>query len=134
MGIYPAPPSLLTFVTQPLMAGVIAGGCFLFVAIILSVVTACVMNHRRQQRLRKRRDGKGNSLTYKNWLWCGCRCLFHPLSVKVIKNFKCDFCLIGINTCRRTGPLQIAFDFFIQYAYLHFVRQPRKEKKTTTLK
>ncbi|XP_053480879.1 uncharacterized protein igsf9b [Ictalurus furcatus] len=56
MEVYPAPPSLLTFVTQPLMAGVIAGVCFLFLAIILSVVTARVMNQRRKQRRRKRRD------------------------------------------------------------------------------
>ncbi|XP_060738290.1 uncharacterized protein igsf9b isoform X3 [Tachysurus vachellii] len=56
MEIYPAPPSLLAFVAQPLMAGVIAGGCFLFVAIVFSVATACIMNHRREQRLRKRRD------------------------------------------------------------------------------
>ncbi|KAF4072182.1 hypothetical protein AMELA_G00260180 [Ameiurus melas] len=56
MEVYPAPPSLLTFVTQPLVAGVIAGVCFLFLAIILSVVTACVMNQRRKQHRRKRRD------------------------------------------------------------------------------
>lgn len=61
MEVYPAPPSLLTFVTQPLMAGVIAGVCFLFVAIILSVVAACGMKHRRDQRRRKRQDGKGNA-------------------------------------------------------------------------
>lgn len=87
MEVYPAPPSLLTFITQPLIAGVIAGVCFLFLAITLSVVTACVMNHRREQRRRKRQDGKGNtraihsnsdraevsSLTHKSWMWCGCR-------------------------------------------------------------
>ncbi|XP_062854797.1 protein turtle homolog A [Trichomycterus rosablanca] len=56
MVMYPAPASLLTFVSEPLTAGVIAGVCFLFVAIILSVVAAYVMNHRREQRRRKRRD------------------------------------------------------------------------------
>lgn len=61
MEIYPATPNLLTSITQPLMAGVIAGLCFLFVTIILSVVTACGMNHRREQRHRKRQDGKGNT-------------------------------------------------------------------------
>ncbi|MCI4380958.1 hypothetical protein PGIGA_G00245980 [Pangasianodon gigas] len=61
MEVYPAPPSLLTFVTQPLMAGVMAGVCFLFVTIILSVVTACGMNHRREQRRRKRQDVISNA-------------------------------------------------------------------------
>ncbi|XP_036434708.1 protein turtle homolog A isoform X3 [Colossoma macropomum] len=56
MEMYPAPPSLLAFVPEPLLAGVIGGVCFLFVAIILSLVTACVMSHRRERRRRKRRD------------------------------------------------------------------------------
>ncbi|XP_030621083.1 uncharacterized protein igsf9b [Chanos chanos] len=56
MEMYPAEPSLLAFVPEPLLAGVTGGVCFLFVAIILSLVTACVMNHRRGQRRRKRRD------------------------------------------------------------------------------
>ncbi|KAI5094910.1 protein turtle-like A, partial [Silurus meridionalis] len=56
MEVYPAPPSLMNFVTQPLMAGVIAGVCFLFVTITLSVVTACFMKHKRERRHRKRRD------------------------------------------------------------------------------
>ncbi|XP_072538047.1 uncharacterized protein igsf9b [Salminus brasiliensis] len=56
MEMYPAPPSLLAFVPEPLLAGVIGGVCFLFVAIILSLVTACVMSHRRERRHRKRRD------------------------------------------------------------------------------
>lgn len=60
MEVYPAAPSLLTFVTQPLMAGVIAGVCFLFVAIILSLVTACGVKHRRDERRKKQQDGKGN--------------------------------------------------------------------------
>ncbi|KAM9475167.1 uncharacterized protein igsf9b [Clarias gariepinus] len=54
MDLYPAPSSLLT---QPLMAGVIAGMCFLFVAIILSMVTACIVNHRRKQGCMKRQNG-----------------------------------------------------------------------------
>ncbi|XP_073675992.1 uncharacterized protein igsf9b [Garra rufa] len=56
MEMYPAAPSLLAFVPEPLLAGVIGGVCFLFVAIILSLVTACVMNSRRRQRRRKKRD------------------------------------------------------------------------------
>lgn len=58
--MYPAAPSLLAFVPEPLLAGVIGGVCFLFVAIILSLVTACVMNNRRGQRRRKKRDGKSS--------------------------------------------------------------------------
>uniref|UniRef100_A0A671SAY2 Uncharacterized LOC107671028 n=1 Tax=Sinocyclocheilus anshuiensis TaxID=1608454 RepID=A0A671SAY2_9TELE len=54
-------PSVLAFVPEPLLAGVIGGVCFLFVAIILSLVTACVMNSRRRQRRRKKRDGKTHS-------------------------------------------------------------------------
>lgn len=60
MEMYPAAPSLLAFVPEPLLAGVIGGVCFLFVAIILSLVTACVMNNRRGQRRRKKRDGKSS--------------------------------------------------------------------------
>ncbi|XP_059360201.1 uncharacterized protein LOC132098094 isoform X1 [Carassius carassius] len=56
MEMYPAAPSLLAFVPEPLLAGVIGGVCFLFVAITLSLVTACVMNSRRRQRRRKKRD------------------------------------------------------------------------------
>ncbi|XP_051760409.1 protein turtle homolog A isoform X1 [Ctenopharyngodon idella] len=56
MEMYPAAPSLLAFVPEPLLAGVIGGVCFLFVAIILSLVTACIMNNRRGQRRRKKRD------------------------------------------------------------------------------
>ncbi|KAG9270632.1 hypothetical protein AMEX_G15603 [Astyanax mexicanus] len=56
MEIYPALPSLLAFVPEPLLAGVIGGVCFLFVAIILSLMTACIMSHRRERRRRKRRD------------------------------------------------------------------------------
>ncbi|XP_016356452.1 uncharacterized protein LOC107699646 [Sinocyclocheilus anshuiensis] len=56
MEMYPSAPSLLAFVPEPLLAGVIGGVCFLFVAIILSLVTACVMNSRRRQRRRKKRD------------------------------------------------------------------------------
>ncbi|TRY60531.1 hypothetical protein DNTS_026950 [Danionella cerebrum] len=54
--VYPEEPSLLESVPEPLLAGVIGGVCFLFVAIILSLVAACVMNNRRRQRRRKKRD------------------------------------------------------------------------------
>ncbi|XP_061115413.1 protein turtle homolog A [Conger conger] len=56
MEVYPARTSVLEFVPEPLLAGVVGGVCFLFVAIILSLLTACVMSHRRDRRRRKRRD------------------------------------------------------------------------------
>ncbi|KAK6306452.1 hypothetical protein J4Q44_G00233770 [Coregonus suidteri] len=56
MEMYPVRPGFLEFVPEPLLAGVLGGVCFLFVAIILSLVTACVMSHRRAHRRRKRRD------------------------------------------------------------------------------
>ncbi|XP_071390323.1 protein turtle homolog A [Centroberyx affinis] len=56
MEMYPLRPSFLEFVPEPLLAGVLGGVCFLFVAIILSLVTACFMSHRRQRRRRKRRE------------------------------------------------------------------------------
>ncbi|KAK6313102.1 hypothetical protein J4Q44_G00164490 [Coregonus suidteri] len=56
MEMYPVWPGFLEFVPEPLLAGVLGGVCFLFLAIILSLVTACVMSHRRAHRRRKRRD------------------------------------------------------------------------------
>ncbi|KAM4746282.1 uncharacterized protein igsf9b isoform 2-T2 [Anableps anableps] len=56
MEIYPLRPSFLEVIPEPLMAGVIGGACFLLLAIILSLVTACYMSNRRQQRRRKRRQ------------------------------------------------------------------------------
>lgn len=55
MEIYPMRPSFLETVSEPMLAGVIAGVCFLFAAIVLSLATACYMSQRRQQRRRKRR-------------------------------------------------------------------------------
>lgn len=58
MEIYPLRPSFLEFIPEPLLAGVLGGVCFLFMAIVLSLVTACYMSNRRQRRRRKRRQGK----------------------------------------------------------------------------
>ncbi|XP_047448248.1 protein turtle homolog A isoform X2 [Mugil cephalus] len=55
MEIYPLRPSFLEVIPEPLLAGVLAGVCFLFVAIILSLVTACYMSQRRQRRRKQRR-------------------------------------------------------------------------------
>lgn len=51
-------PSFLEVIPEPLLAGVLGGVCFLFLAIILSLVTACYMSHRRQLRRKKGRQGK----------------------------------------------------------------------------
>ncbi|XP_028313060.1 protein turtle homolog A isoform X2 [Gouania willdenowi] len=56
MEMYPLRPSFLEVIPEPLLAGVIAGVCFLIVAIILSLVTACYMSQRRQRRRKKRRQ------------------------------------------------------------------------------
>ncbi|XP_070759948.1 protein turtle homolog A [Enoplosus armatus] len=62
MEIYPLRPSFLEVIPEPLLAGVLGGVCFLFVAIILSLVTACYMSHRRQCRRRKRRQDLPSAL------------------------------------------------------------------------
>uniref|UniRef100_A0A8C7DD24 Protein turtle homolog A n=1 Tax=Oncorhynchus kisutch TaxID=8019 RepID=A0A8C7DD24_ONCKI len=62
MEMYPVWPGFLEFVPEPLLAGVLGGVCFLFLAIILSLVTVCVMSHRRAHQRRKRRDGKDTCL------------------------------------------------------------------------
>lgn len=56
MEIYPLGSSFLEAIPQPLLAGLLAGLCFLVVAIVLSLMTACYMNHRREQRIAKRRQ------------------------------------------------------------------------------
>ncbi|XP_033947258.1 uncharacterized protein igsf9b isoform X2 [Pseudochaenichthys georgianus] len=62
MEIYPVRPSFLEFIPEPLLAGVLGGVCFLFVAIILSLVTACYMSQRRQRRRRKKRQDLPSAL------------------------------------------------------------------------
>ncbi|XP_068560218.1 uncharacterized protein igsf9b isoform X2 [Cebidichthys violaceus] len=62
MEVYPLRPSFLEFIPEPLLAGVLGGVCFLFVAIILSLVTACYMSQRRQRRRRKRRQDLPSAL------------------------------------------------------------------------
>lgn len=58
MEVYSLRPSFLEVIPEPLLAGVIGGVCFLFLAIVLSLVTACYMSHRKQQRRRKKRQGQ----------------------------------------------------------------------------
>ncbi|XP_070622464.1 protein turtle homolog A isoform X2 [Erythrolamprus reginae] len=56
MEVYPSRTQLPEMLPQPVLAGVIGGICFLSMAVIFSVMTACVMNRRRAARLRKRRQ------------------------------------------------------------------------------
>ncbi|XP_058876510.1 uncharacterized protein LOC117966102 [Acipenser ruthenus] len=56
MDAYPSQTRLSELLPGPILAGVVGGVSFLCVAIILSVLTACVMNHRRGRRRRKRRE------------------------------------------------------------------------------
>ncbi|XP_029018950.1 protein turtle homolog A isoform X2 [Betta splendens] len=56
MEMYPLRPGFLEVIPEPLLAGVLGGVCFLFVAIILSLVTACYMSHRRQLRRKQSRQ------------------------------------------------------------------------------
>uniref|UniRef100_A0A8C5S3N2 Immunoglobulin superfamily member 9 n=1 Tax=Laticauda laticaudata TaxID=8630 RepID=A0A8C5S3N2_LATLA len=56
MEVYPSRTQLPEMLPQPVLAGVIGGVCFLSTAVIFSTMAACVMNRRRQARLRKRRQ------------------------------------------------------------------------------
>ncbi|XP_048100518.1 protein turtle homolog A-like [Alosa alosa] len=63
MDVYPVRTSLLAFIPEPLLAGVIAGVCFLLATIVLSLVTICIMSRRRDRKKRKRRDGNHSNST-----------------------------------------------------------------------
>ncbi|XP_053575885.1 protein turtle homolog A [Bombina bombina] len=56
MEVYPSRTELPEIPPKPLLAGVVGGVCFLSLAIILSIVAACLMNQRRARRRRKRRQ------------------------------------------------------------------------------
>ncbi|XP_061586834.1 protein turtle homolog A isoform X2 [Cololabis saira] len=56
MEMYRLRPSFLEVIPEPLFAGVLGGVCFLFLAIILSLVTACYMSHRRRCRRKNRKQ------------------------------------------------------------------------------
>lgn len=58
MEIYPATSRLLEFVPEPLLAGVLGGAGFMCLALVLLLGSACVISHKRDQRRRKRKDGK----------------------------------------------------------------------------
>lgn len=56
--MYPATSPLLEFVPEPLLAGVLGGVGFMCLALLLLLGSACVINHKRDQRHRKKKDGK----------------------------------------------------------------------------
>ncbi|XP_029436205.1 protein turtle homolog A isoform X3 [Rhinatrema bivittatum] len=56
MEVYPSRIELPEAFPQPVLAGLIAGVCFLGMAVVASTVAACVMNHRRTTRNRKRQQ------------------------------------------------------------------------------
>uniref|UniRef100_A0A668A8Q9 Immunoglobulin superfamily, member 9a n=1 Tax=Myripristis murdjan TaxID=586833 RepID=A0A668A8Q9_9TELE len=58
MDIYPATSRLLEFVPEPLLAGVMGGVGFMCLALVLLLGSACVISHKRDQRRKKRKDGK----------------------------------------------------------------------------
>ncbi|XP_034728596.1 uncharacterized protein igsf9b [Etheostoma cragini] len=62
MEVYPVRPRYLELIPEPLLAGVLGGVCFLFVAIILSLVTACYMSQRRERRRKNRRKDLPSAL------------------------------------------------------------------------
>ncbi|KAK1154273.1 hypothetical protein AOXY_G28589 [Acipenser oxyrinchus oxyrinchus] len=56
MDASPSQTRLSELLPGPILAGVVGGVSFLCVAIVLSVLTACIMNQRRGRRRRKRRE------------------------------------------------------------------------------
>ncbi|XP_061527084.1 uncharacterized protein igsf9b [Phycodurus eques] len=56
MEVYPLSPGFLELAPGPLLAGVVGGVCFLFMAIVLSLATACYMRNWRERRRRKRQQ------------------------------------------------------------------------------
>ncbi|XP_073903833.1 protein turtle homolog A isoform X2 [Castor canadensis] len=53
--VYPSRTQLPGLLPQPVLAGVVGGVCFLGVAILVSILAACLMNRRRAVRRRRKR-------------------------------------------------------------------------------
>ncbi|XP_017720323.1 PREDICTED: protein turtle homolog A isoform X2 [Rhinopithecus bieti] len=53
--VYPSRTQLPGLLPQPVLAGVVGGVCFLGVAILVSILAACLMNRRRATRRRRKR-------------------------------------------------------------------------------
>ncbi|XP_029941459.1 protein turtle homolog A, partial [Salarias fasciatus] len=56
MEIYPATSRLLEFVPEPLLAGVLSGAGFMFLALVLLLGFACAVSHKRNRRRRRKKD------------------------------------------------------------------------------
>ncbi|KAG8449995.1 hypothetical protein GDO86_016615 [Hymenochirus boettgeri] len=56
MKVYPSHTENPELEQKPLLAGVVGGACFLSLAVILSIIFACMMNRRRARRRLKRRQ------------------------------------------------------------------------------
>ncbi|KAL2771462.1 protein turtle-like protein A isoform b precursor [Daubentonia madagascariensis] len=53
--VYPSRTQLPGILPQPVLAGVVGGVCFLGVAVLVSILAACLMNRRRAARRRRKR-------------------------------------------------------------------------------
>ncbi|KAM9245015.1 protein turtle homolog A [Dugong dugon] len=53
--VYPSRTQLPGLLPQPVLAGVVGGFCFLGVAVLVSILAACLMNRRRAARRRRKR-------------------------------------------------------------------------------
>nr|XP_039316061.1 protein turtle homolog A isoform X4 [Saimiri boliviensis boliviensis] len=53
--VYPSRTQLPGLLPQPVLAGVLGGVCFLGVAVLVSILAACLMNRRRAARRRRKR-------------------------------------------------------------------------------
>ena len=57
--VYPSRTQLPGLLPQPVLAGVVGGVCFLGVAVLVSILAACLMNRRRAARRRRKRLRQG---------------------------------------------------------------------------
>lgn len=57
--VYPSRTQLPGLLPQPVLAGVVGGVCFLGVAVLVSILAACLMNRRRAARRHRKRLRQG---------------------------------------------------------------------------
>nr|XP_017525435.2 protein turtle homolog A [Manis javanica]XP_017525444.2 protein turtle homolog A [Manis javanica]XP_017525453.2 protein turtle homolog A [Manis javanica]XP_036879585.1 protein turtle homolog A [Manis javanica] len=62
--VYPSRTQLPGLLPQPVLAGVVGGVCFLGVAVLVSVLAACLTNRRRATRRRRKRLRQDPPLTF----------------------------------------------------------------------
>uniref|UniRef100_A0A3Q1G7K6 Protein turtle homolog A-like n=1 Tax=Acanthochromis polyacanthus TaxID=80966 RepID=A0A3Q1G7K6_9TELE len=56
--VYPSTSRLLEFVPDPLLVGVLGGAGFMCLALVVLLGSACLISHKRDQRRKKKEDGK----------------------------------------------------------------------------